>query len=86
MLTLSLYKPFQYANQTPCDNNPQNVNALVPDTDHYYFLSPRPFKKTLQYFLNLLKSKPLLEETNLEVFTLKKSSFLGSCFFYQTFV
>ena len=27
---------FEYANQIPCHNNPQNVLALDPDTFQYY--------------------------------------------------
>ena len=27
---------FEYANQIPCENNPQNVISLDPDTDQYY--------------------------------------------------
>ena len=26
---------FEYANQLPCEHNPQIVNALDPDTDQY---------------------------------------------------
>ena len=36
---------FEYANQIPCENNPQNVISLDPDTDQYYVLTPQPIKK-----------------------------------------
>ena len=36
---------FEYINQIPCENNPQNVIALDPDTDQYYVLIPQPNKK-----------------------------------------
>ena len=36
---------FEYANQIPCENNPQNVISLDPDTDQYYVLTPQPNKK-----------------------------------------
>ena len=68
---------FEYANQTPCENNPQNVISLDPDTNQYYVLTPQPNKKTLLYFSNLLKYKPLLALTPLllqmQVFILKKN-------------
>ena len=35
---------FEYANQIPCENNPQK--SLDPDTDHSYVLTPQPIKKT----------------------------------------
>ena len=34
-----------YANQIPCENNPQNLIALDPDTDQYYVLTPQPNEK-----------------------------------------
>ena len=36
---------FEYANQIPCENNPQNVISLDPDADQYYVLTPQPIKK-----------------------------------------
>ena len=36
---------FEYAIQIPCENNPQNVNSLDPDTNQYYVLTPQPIKK-----------------------------------------
>ena len=36
---------FEYANQIPCGNNPQNVISLDPDTYQYYVLTPQPIKK-----------------------------------------
>ena len=36
---------FEYANQIPCENNPQNVISLDPDPDQYYVLTPQPIKK-----------------------------------------
>ena len=36
---------FEYAKQIPCENNPQNVVSLDPDTDQYYVLTPQPIKK-----------------------------------------
>ena len=36
---------FEYANQIPCENNPQNVIALDLDTDQYFVPTPQPFKK-----------------------------------------
>ena len=51
---------FEYANQIPCENNPQNVISLDPDTDQYYVLTPQPIKKIPLFFLNQLKFKPLL--------------------------
>ena len=35
---------FEYANQIPCENNPQNVISLDPDADQYYVLT-QPIKK-----------------------------------------
>ena len=46
---------FEYANQIPCENNPQNIIAFVPDTVQYYVLTP----ETPQRFFNLLKSESL---------------------------
>ena len=37
---------FEYTNQTPCENNPQNVISLDPETDQYYVLTRQPIKKT----------------------------------------
>ena len=37
---------FEYTNETPCENNPQNVISLDPDTDQYYVLTTQPLKKT----------------------------------------
>ena len=31
--------------QVPCENIPQNVISLDPDTDQYYVLTPQPIKK-----------------------------------------
>ena len=31
--------------QIPCENNPQNVIALDPDTDQYFVLTPQPIQK-----------------------------------------
>ena len=39
------HQTFEYANQIPCENNPQNVISLDPDTDQYYVLTPQPIKK-----------------------------------------
>ena len=36
---------FEHANQIPCENSPQNVISLDPDTDQYYVLTPQPIKK-----------------------------------------
>ena len=36
---------FECSYQIPCENNPQNVVSLDPDTDHYYVLTPQPIKK-----------------------------------------
>ena len=36
---------FEYANQIPCENNPQNVISFDPDTDQYYVLTPQSIKK-----------------------------------------
>ena len=36
---------FEYENQIPCENNPQNVISLDQDTDQYYFLTPQPNEK-----------------------------------------
>ena len=36
---------FEYANQIPCENTPQNVISFDPDTDQYYVLTPQPIKK-----------------------------------------
>ena len=33
---------FNYANQIPCENNPQSVIALDPDTDQFYVSTPQP--------------------------------------------
>ena len=35
---------FDYATPIPCENNPQIPIALDPDTDDYYYLTPRPMK------------------------------------------
>ena len=53
---------FAYANQFPCENNPQIVIALDPDTDQYYVLIPQPDKKDHPYFLKLLKPKLLIAQ------------------------
>ena len=36
---------FEYANQIPCENKPQNVISFDPDTDQYYVLPSPLFKK-----------------------------------------
>ena len=36
---------FEYANQFPCGNSPQNVISFDPDTDQYYVLTPQPIEK-----------------------------------------
>ena len=36
---------FDYATRIPCENNPQNLIALDPDTDQYYVLTPKPIKR-----------------------------------------
>ena len=36
---------FEYANQIPCENNPQNVFAVAPDADQKHVLTPQPVKK-----------------------------------------
>ena len=77
---------FEYANQIPCENNPQNVISLDPDTG-YYVLTPQPIKKTLIYFSNLLKLKPLLSPTPLLlkilVFIPKKNSNIFGTVYYS---
>ena len=77
---------FEYANQIPYENNPQNVISLDPDTDHNCVLTPQPIKKALLYFSNLLKFKPLLALTPLLlkmlVFILKKNSNLFETVYY----
>ena len=45
---------FEYANKNPCENNPQIVFSLDPDTDHYHVLNPQPIRK----------DPPLLFRTN----------------------
>ena len=35
---------FECANQIPCENNPQNVIAVGPDTDQYYVSTPEHIK------------------------------------------
>ena len=45
MLNQITRQTFNYANQIPCKNSPQNVLALDPDTDQYYFLTPQLNKK-----------------------------------------
>ena len=36
---------FDNALPIPCENNPQNIIALDPDTDQYYILTPKPIKR-----------------------------------------
>ena len=36
---------FDYATPITCENNPQNITALDPDTDQYYFLTPKPINR-----------------------------------------
>ena len=36
---------FEYVIQLPCENNPQNVIALDPDTDQYFVITAQPNKK-----------------------------------------
>ena len=78
---------FQYANQIPCENNPQNVMALDRDTNQYNVLTPQRksfVRKDALELLNLLKSKPLLNLIlllpKMQLFILKKTqTFLESC-------
>ena len=59
----STRQTFEYANQIPCENNPQNVISLDPDTDQYYVLIPQPIKKDpLLLFEPTQKFKPLLAQ------------------------
>ena len=79
---------FEYANQIPCENNPQNVISLDPDTD--YVSTPQPKTKTLHYSLNQLKFNLLLVQTPLlpkmQSFILKNfQTFSESCSFHQAF-
>ena len=62
---------FKNANQFPCENNPQNMIALDPDTDQYYNLTPQPIKKEPPLFKLLLAQTPLLPK--MQVFLLKKN-------------
>ena len=41
-MSILLRQTFEYANQIPCENNPQNVISLDPDTDQFYVLTPQP--------------------------------------------
>ena len=63
ILTLSCMLTQSLANQIPCENNPQNVITLEPDTDQYNILTPQPSEKIVFYFLDLFKSKRLLAQT-----------------------
>ena len=55
---------FKYANQFPCEDNPQNMIALDPDTDQYYILTPQPIKKEPPLFKLLLALLNLKQTTN----------------------
>ena len=57
--------PFNYANQIPCENSPQIVIALDPDTGQYYVLIHNLLKQTLFYCLNQLNFELLLAQTPL---------------------
>ena len=41
---------FEYANQTTCENNTQNVFALETDTYQNYVLNPQPIKRPCSVF------------------------------------
>ena len=63
-IQLCMYTPltrqtFNYATPIECDNNPQNIIELDPDSDEtdFYILTPEPVKKNLLKCLNLLKSR-----------------------------
>ena len=78
---------FEYANQIPCENNPQNVISLDPDTDQYYVLTPQPIKKDPLLLLNQLKFKPLLAQIlsplkTLAFITKRIKTILESSFIY----
>ena len=56
---------FEYANQIPCENNPQNVIALDHDTEQYYVLTSQPVKKGPPHFFEPTQLQTLLAPTPL---------------------
>ena len=40
-----------------CENTPQNVIALDPDTDQYYVLTPQPIEKDPHQFFELTQTQ-----------------------------
>ena len=48
---------FNYATPMSCDNNPQNVIALDPDTDKQYVLTPKPVLRAEGMFFETKQSQ-----------------------------
>ena len=79
---------FVYANQTPCENNPQNVVVTRDlDFDQKYALTLQPIKKDPIYSLNIIYFKPLLVIFFYCSYSFSKRTHttLASCSLYQTF-
>ena len=79
---------FDYANQIPCENNPQNVIALVRDTDDYFVLTPQSIKKDSSLLFEPTQIQTAFIQTPLLpkmlVFFLKRdSNIFGSEFYLQ---
>ena len=79
---------FIYANQVPCENNPQNVIALELDTDQNYVLAPQTLKKDPSLLYEPTQIQTAISPTTLlpkmQVFIpKKKSNFFGIEFYLQ---
>ena len=78
---------FEYASQIPCENNPQNVISLDPDTDQCYVLAPQPINKDPPLLFEPTQVQTVISPNifllKMLVFFLKKNSNIFGTVYYS---